>query len=89
MADNAGGGADLVLSTSRHFLSWLAARNASLAFTTYQAGKLFLIGLKPDGALSVFERSFERCMGLAGNGQTLWMSSLYQLWRFENALEPG
>ena len=28
-------------------------------------------------------------MGLAGNGSTLWMSSLYQLWRFENALEAG
>jgi uncharacterized protein (TIGR03032 family) len=28
-------------------------------------------------------------MGLAGDGQSLWMSSLYQLWRFENALAPG
>ena len=30
-------------------------------------------------------------MGLCSdnNGQTLWMSSLFQLWRFENALEPG
>jgi uncharacterized protein (TIGR03032 family) len=28
-------------------------------------------------------------MGLWGDGQTLWMSSLYQLWRFENILPPG
>jgi len=28
-------------------------------------------------------------MGLYGDGQTLWLSSLYQLWRFENALAPG
>jgi uncharacterized protein (TIGR03032 family) len=28
-------------------------------------------------------------MGLWGDGQTLWMSSRYQLWRFENALRPG
>jgi uncharacterized protein (TIGR03032 family) len=28
-------------------------------------------------------------MGMAGDGQTLWMSSLYQLWRFENALGGG
>ena len=79
----------LAITSSRHFIAWLAGKTASLAFTTYQAGKLFLIGLKPDGRLSVFERSFERCMGLAGDGQTLWMSSLYQLWRFENVLEAG
>jgi uncharacterized protein (TIGR03032 family) len=28
-------------------------------------------------------------MGLWSDGQTLWMSSLYQIWRFENVLEQG
>jgi uncharacterized protein (TIGR03032 family) len=74
---------------SRQFTSWLAAQRISLAFTTYQTGKLFLIGLQPDGRLSVFERTFNRCLGLWGDGQTLWMTSLYQLWRFENALDAG
>ena len=62
-----------------------------MAFTTYQTGKLFLIGTKPEGKLSVFERTFERCMGLCStaDAQTLWMSPIYQLWRFENALAPG
>ncbi|MEX2648199.1 MAG: TIGR03032 family protein [Alphaproteobacteria bacterium] len=77
------------LSHSRHFTAWLAEARASLAFTTYQTGKLFLIGLRPDGRLSVFERTFSRCMGLATDGPTLWMSSLYQLWRFQNALDAG
>src|ERR1044072_8493132 len=72
---------------SRQFSSWLAERRCSLAFTTYQSGKLFLLGLQPDGRLSVFERTFNRCLGLWGDGQTLWMTSLYQLWRFENVLE--
>jgi uncharacterized protein (TIGR03032 family) len=80
----------LELTGSRLFTAWLAQARASLAFTTYQAGKLFLIGLKPDGRLSIFERTFPRCMGLgvAPSG-TLWMSSLYQLWRFENFLDAG
>ena len=77
------------LLASRQFTGWLAEQRLSLAFTTYQTGKLFLIGLQPDGRLSVFERTFNRCLGLWGDGQTLWMTSLYQLWRFENALEPG
>jgi hypothetical protein len=106
----------LEIAGSRNFASWLREQRVSLAFTTYQTGKLFLIGLRPDGKLSIFERTFERCMGLAvaargtrnsetrtaesgkrrGNeessnvgAQTLWMSSIYQLWRFENALPAG
>jgi uncharacterized protein (TIGR03032 family) len=71
---------------SRSFNNWLREQKISLAFTTYQAGKVFFIGLQPDGRLSIFERTFNRSMGLWATPQTLWMSSLYQLWRFENAL---
>ena len=79
----------LELMGSRQFASWMAEHSVSLAFTTYQTGKLFLIGLRADGRLSVFERTFNRCMGLAVDGDTLHMSTLYQLWRFENTLPPG
>ncbi|MBD2261265.1 TIGR03032 family protein [Pseudanabaena sp. FACHB-2040] len=79
----------LSLNTSRQFTSWLAEQSSGLVFTTYQAGKVFFVGLQPNGNLSVNERTFERCMGLAAAGNSLYMSSLYQLWRFENALEPG
>lgn len=81
----------LEINASRQFTSWLREQRFSLAFTTYQSGKLFLIGTHLDGRLSVFERTFERCMGLCAtpDSQTLWVSTLYQLWRFENALPPG
>lgn len=79
----------LMLTPSRQFPNWMAEQGVSLAFTTYQAGKLFLIGLQPDGRLSIFERTFNRCMGLWADGQSLWMSSLYQLWRMENILPQG
>jgi len=79
----------LEINASRQFTNWMLEQKLSLGFTTYQAGKLFLLGLQPNGRLSVFERTYNRCLGLWGDGQTLWMSSLYQLWRFENVLEPG
>jgi uncharacterized protein (TIGR03032 family) len=81
----------LSLTGSRQFPEWLAEIGASLAFTTYQAGKLFLIGLQQNGRLSVFERTFNRCMGLCvdASARSLWMSSIYQLWRFENVLDMG
>lgn len=79
----------LEINTSRQFTSWLAEKQVSIAVTTYQTGKLFLFGLQQDGRLSVFERTLNRTMGMVGDDQTLWISSLYQLWRFENALGPG
>ena len=54
----------LKIFTSIYFNDWLNENYLSLAFTTYQAGKIFLIGLQPNGRLSVFERTFDRCMGL-------------------------
>lgn len=79
----------LELNASRQFTAWLFEQNLSLAFTTYQAGKLFFIGCQPNSNLSVFERTFERCMGLYAHHNSLYMSSLYQLWRFENIIQPG
>jgi uncharacterized protein (TIGR03032 family) len=79
----------LEIKASRQFTSWLYEQNMSLAFTTYQVGKLLFIGLQTDGKLSVFERTFNRCMGLYSHDNNLYMSSLYQLWRFKNILEPG
>ena len=77
----------LEVNASRQFTAWLAEQRAGLAFTTYQAGKVFFVGLKPDGSLSLFERTLERCMGMTAVGDSLHISTLYQLWRFENFLE--
>ncbi|MEF8756302.1 MAG: TIGR03032 family protein [Accumulibacter sp.] len=79
----------LDISTSRQFAAWLAEQQLSLALTTYQIGKLFLIGRKPEGELSIFERSFNRCMGLCATANGLYLSSLYQVWRFENVFTAG
>ena len=77
------------LTTSRQFPNFLAEQKLSLAFTTYQAGKLFLLGLKPDGRISVFERTLERCMGMVASPGALLVATLYQIWRFRNVLDAG
>ena len=79
----------LEITTSRQMLAWLAEQKLSIALTTYQIGKLFFLGLTPNGELSVFERSFNRCMGLCSTDNGLYMSSLYQVWRFENIFTRG
>jgi uncharacterized protein (TIGR03032 family) len=79
------------LSSSRQFAAWLAKTGGSLAFTTYQAGKLFMLGVRPDGRLSVFERTFPRSMGVAvsGDGRTLVLATQYQIHRFDNVIPEG
>jgi len=79
----------LEITTSRQFLAWMAEQRLSIALTTYQIGKLFMLGLKEDGELSVFERSFNRCMGLCPTANGFYMSSLHQVWRFENMFLQG
>jgi uncharacterized protein (TIGR03032 family) len=82
----------LEVTSDRYLTAWLAEQQVSLAFTTYQTGKLFLLGRRPDGTVAVVERTFSRAMGLwadGATGQTLWLGTQYQLWRFENLLRPG
>ena len=78
----------LEITCSRHFPAFLAAERLSLVFTTYQASKVFFIGLNGE-RLSFHERSFTRCMGLAASPETVWLSSGFQIWRLENCLNSG
>jgi uncharacterized protein (TIGR03032 family) len=82
-------GENFELTGSRQFVSWLQEQNISLVFSTYQTGKVMMIGRNLKGTMSVFERTFERPMGLWSDGQTMLLSSLYQLHRFENSLLKG
>lgn len=69
--------------------SWLEQQKCCLAFSTYQTGKLFLIGLAGEGQLGASEWSLPTCMGLWSNGQTLWLGSKFHIWRLENVLATG
>ncbi len=75
--------------TSRQFISWMQEQQVSLTFSTYQVGKLFMLGVNTEGKLAVAERTFNRCMGLAKTNNGFWMSSIYQLFKFENSLPKG
>lgn len=80
-----------VLTTSRGFNNWLATVGSSLALSTYQHGKLFLLGLTREGKLSVLSRNFPRCMGMAlsPDARTLLMATQVQLYRFDNVLSDA
>ncbi len=76
-------------SCSRGMGGWLASHSISLAITSYQTGRVYLVGSDPNGRVSFFERIFERAMGIVGNSQRIFLGGLYQLWRFENVLRKN
>jgi uncharacterized protein (TIGR03032 family) len=80
---------DTRISCSRGFGDWLLSNRCSIAFTSYQTGELFLIGVLPNGSISFHQRHFVRAMGLHATAQRLYLASIFQVWRLENVLRPG
>jgi uncharacterized protein (TIGR03032 family) len=74
---------------SEGFAAWLHAGGVSLAITTYQIGKLFLVGAPAPDRLSVTERTFERCLGVAASNQTLTLAGLNAIYRFHSVVPAG
>ncbi|WP_017714659.1 TIGR03032 family protein [Prochlorothrix hollandica] len=81
--------AQLQLQISDHFGDWLQQEQISFAFTTYQTNRLMLVGSKPQGRITINERLFDKPMGLFIQGETLYMSTRYQIWQLENRLAAG
>lgn len=65
---------------------WLQDNRTSLAFTTYQTNKLYLVGRKPDGHIAINTRLFDKPMGLYVDRDRLIMSTRYSIWQLENRL---
>lgn len=63
---------------------WLADSGGSLAYTTYQTGRLFFLGSDPDGALYAHERQMGSAMGLAIDADKLWVGGRDRIWRLSN-----
>lgn len=77
------------LLVSRGFGAWLVQHRLSLAFSCYQSGQLFLVGVRPDGNVSFNQQNFMRAMGLSWRPGRLYLGALDKVWRLENMLRPG
>lgn len=77
------------LELNNDFRQWLEAEGISLALTTYEAGKLIVIGPGIKGGTIVTERNFERCMATFVEGDNIWITTQYQIWQIENGLDQG
>jgi len=78
------------ISCTRGLADWLLRNNVSLAFTSYQTGRLYLVGVDDQKRVAFQERFLARAMGLWADQQRLLVATIFQVWRFENVLPvPG
>ena len=77
------------ITYSRGLPEWLLTQTMSFAFTSYQLGQLYLVGVDADRRLALHQFGTGRAMGLWANPQTLVLATDIQVWRFENVLGPG
>jgi uncharacterized protein (TIGR03032 family) len=69
---------------SESFSDWMSRAGASIAITTYQAGKLVLLGW--DGRrVTVLPRNFDRPMGLSVEGRRLALATRLDLYVFADS----
>jgi uncharacterized protein (TIGR03032 family) len=76
-------------SVSGGFVGLMRQLNLSVSFTSYQSGKLYILGKNSDGGLNVNERLFKKAMGIYADKERLILASLYQIHRFENMLNSN
>lgn len=89
MTDTSAPPEGLALTASPGFAAWLGERNASLAFAT-PPSKVFFVGVRPDGDLGVYERTFDKAMGLAAQGTDhVWLGTRTHLWRMDSVAVPA
>src|SRR5207253_2025149 len=71
---------------SRNFPRVLEHLGVSLLVSTYQAGKLFVVGAR-QGELALSFHNFEKAMGIAVQGGRIAVGTRNQIWSLRNAPE--
>ncbi len=77
------------INFSAGLAGFLASNKLSIGFTSYQTGRLYLIGSSQDGKLALHEAQYPQAMGVAGDNERIYLGTLTQVVRLENVLGPG
>lgn len=75
-------------SASNGFLSFLNTHNLAICATSYQSGRLYLIGRNPKGGIMVNEEMFQKAMGLFVQDQTILLATLAHIYTMKDVLRP-
>jgi uncharacterized protein (TIGR03032 family) len=76
------------LCPSRYFRDWLSAYDVGLALTTYELGRVVMIGAG-ETTLTATEAAFDSAMAILAGTRGLYLSTFDRVYRFQNALVDG
>jgi uncharacterized protein (TIGR03032 family) len=63
---------------------WLLDNHTSFAVSSYQSGRLVLVGAMENGTVSIHQQRYDRVMGLCWASDRLYLASQQYVWRLEN-----
>ena len=89
MTDGEATNEELPLRISEGVEAWLHGANASLVIALPPA-KLLFIGLDDEGGIAVFQRIFDKAMGIAHDPvrDAIHVGTRREIWRLQNVLSP-
>lgn len=76
-------------SFSGGLVPFLKRNEVSLAVSSYQSGRFYLVGHNQKGQITVNERFFRKAMGISVNDGSILLATLFQILHFENVLDKG
>lgn len=78
---------EVTYSVSGGLVGFLASNKISIAISSYQSGKFYLLGCNPKGGIMIHERFFQKAMGISVENGAILLATLFQIIKFENVLD--
>lgn len=72
------------IGVSRGLRSWLIENRTSFVFSSYQTGRLVLVGAMANGTVSIHQQRYDRAMGICWSSGRLYLAARQFIWRLEN-----
>src|SRR5579884_2015219 len=75
---------DVKIGFSRGLRQWLVDNRTSFVVSSYQSGRLILVGAMNDGTVSIHQQRYDRVMGLCWASDRLYLAARQFVWRLED-----
>ncbi len=75
-------GDDLVVKTSRGLGNWLNTKRVCVLISSYQSGRIFVLGANDNDQVVLQQHKFDRAMGISASPTGFVFGTLHQVWRF-------
>ena len=75
---------NVMIGVSKGLRQWLVDNRTSLAVSSYQSGRLILVGAMNDGTVSIHQQRYDRVMGLCWDSNRLYLAARQFVWRLED-----